>query len=135
MEQAPPSVKKVEKAMEAMIGDIQKQHLLPKQKEAFLCCAKCCDSSDDLQQLQGWWVPSRHAISPCNLATQSCHAPAPCCILHYCSPTMHAAAPTMHSCSVERCSQTSAQSQKMIQNVMHEFQVRDSGSSNLGRLN
>ena len=29
----PPSVKKVEKAMEAMIGEIQKAHLLPKQKE------------------------------------------------------------------------------------------------------
>ena len=54
MDMVPPSVKKVEKAMEAMISDIQKQYLLPKQKDAFLCCAKCCDVSDDLQALQGW---------------------------------------------------------------------------------
>ena len=54
MDMVPPSVKKVEKAMEAMIGDLQKQYLLPKQKDAFLCCAKCCDASDDLQALQGW---------------------------------------------------------------------------------
>lgn len=33
MDSIPPSVKKVEKAMEAMIGEIQKAHLLPKQKE------------------------------------------------------------------------------------------------------
>ena len=57
----PPSVKKVEKAMEVMIADIQKQHLLPKQKEAFLCCAKCCDTADDLQHLQGWCVAGPHS--------------------------------------------------------------------------
>lgn len=51
----PPSVARVEKEIEAMMQDVQRQHLIPKQKEAFLCCAKCCDNQpDDMRQLQGW---------------------------------------------------------------------------------
>jgi Eukaryotic protein of unknown function (DUF842) len=51
----PQSVQQVEKQVELMVEDIQKKHLLPKQKEAFLCCAKCCDTNDNVQQLQGWY--------------------------------------------------------------------------------
>ena len=40
MDSIPPSVKKVEKAMEAMIGEIQKAHLLPKQKEVTTECSE-----------------------------------------------------------------------------------------------
>jgi len=77
MDNIPNSVKKVEKAMESMIAEIQKAHLLPKQKEAFLCCAKCCDSSDDLQQLQGWWVDAIRWLSdaPACAASHMVHLP------------------------------------------------------------
>ncbi len=37
-----------------MIEDIQKTVLMPKQKEAFLCCAKCCDQVSGVRELEGW---------------------------------------------------------------------------------
>ena len=42
-------------AIMSMVEDVTKQHLIPKQKEAFLCCAKCCDNNaDSTQNLQNW---------------------------------------------------------------------------------
>lgn len=41
-------------AIEGMIEEIQRVHLLPRQKEAFLCCARCCDSPGSIQALEGW---------------------------------------------------------------------------------
>eukprot|EP00195_Chlamydomonas_chlamydogama_P004866 CAMPEP_0202901382 /NCGR_PEP_ID=MMETSP1392-20130828/14223_1 /ASSEMBLY_ACC=CAM_ASM_000868 /TAXON_ID=225041 /ORGANISM="Chlamydomonas chlamydogama, Strain SAG 11-48b" /LENGTH=141 /DNA_ID=CAMNT_0049587937 /DNA_START=71 /DNA_END=496 /DNA_ORIENTATION=- len=49
---APESVQGVEKAIQGMIEDIQKLHLLPRQKQAFLCCAQCCDNTTNMQQVQ-----------------------------------------------------------------------------------
>lgn len=40
-----------------MVEDIQRSYLIPQQKEAFLCCARCCDQHQDTQGLQRWWVP------------------------------------------------------------------------------
>lgn len=37
-----------------MTEDISKKYILPTQKEAFLCCAKCCDKVGDMQDLQSW---------------------------------------------------------------------------------
>lgn len=75
----PQSVQDVQKAVESMIEDIQKGVLLPKQKEAFLCCAKCCDTASGVRD--------------------------------------------MESC-VQRCSQPSAEAQKVIQMQLGEFQER-----------
>ena len=41
-------------AVESMIEDIQKGVLLPKQKEAFLCCAKCCDTAGGVRDMESW---------------------------------------------------------------------------------
>lgn len=41
-------------AVETMIEDIQKGVLLPKQKDAFLCCAKCCDTVAGVRELESW---------------------------------------------------------------------------------
>lgn len=48
----PPSVKNVEAKIQSMVEELQKQHLVPLQKEAFLCCARCCDHPDNVAQLQ-----------------------------------------------------------------------------------
>ncbi|GFR48012.1 hypothetical protein Agub_g9841, partial [Astrephomene gubernaculifera] len=48
----PQSVQDVQKAVETMIEDLQKSVLVPKQKEAFLCCAKCCDNFDGPRDLE-----------------------------------------------------------------------------------
>eukprot|EP00798_Chlamydomonas_sp_ICE-L_P021848 gene21848-28878_t len=51
--QAPDSVQHVEKAITSMVEEIQVKYLVPKQKEAFLCCAKCCDTNaSNAQNLQ-----------------------------------------------------------------------------------
>lgn len=47
-------MQQVEKAVESMMQDIHRDLLQPMQKEAFLCCARCCDTSDGMQQLQNW---------------------------------------------------------------------------------
>ena len=60
----PEAVKRVERAVEGMMNEIQRSHIVPKQKEAFLCCAKCCDNTMDMQSLQGWWVCGRGAVRP-----------------------------------------------------------------------
>jgi len=40
-----------------MMTDIGRSHLIPSQKQAFLCCAKCCDTnSSEPQGLQDWCV-------------------------------------------------------------------------------
>ncbi|KAG1673456.1 hypothetical protein FOA52_002222 [Chlamydomonas sp. UWO 241] len=50
----PQSVQKVQSSIEMMMEEIQKKHLIPKQKEAFLCCARCCDASgSNTRELQG----------------------------------------------------------------------------------
>lgn len=48
----PPGIAKVEKSVESMLQSIQKQHLLPRQKDAFLCSARCCDTASSLQDVQ-----------------------------------------------------------------------------------
>ncbi len=58
----PPSVKKVEASIQGMVEELQKQHLVPKQKEAFLCCARCCDFPDNTAQLQNWCEASGRFI-------------------------------------------------------------------------
>jgi hypothetical protein len=47
-----------QQAVEAAVDDVQKQHIIPRQKEAFLCCARCCETevSTGAQALQAWWV-------------------------------------------------------------------------------
>ncbi|GIL54286.1 hypothetical protein Vafri_9857 [Volvox africanus] len=75
----PQSVQDVQKAMESMIEDIQKKILIPKQKEAFLCCAKCCDTVSGPRDLES-------------------------CIM--------------------QCSKPSADSQKVIQQALGDFQER-----------
>ena len=40
------------KAVETAMEDLQRRHLIPTQKQAFLCSAKCCDSHSDLGTLQ-----------------------------------------------------------------------------------
>jgi hypothetical protein len=48
----PPNVLKLQKQMESLGEELQRTHLIPKQKEAFLCCAKCCDNTASLHQVQ-----------------------------------------------------------------------------------
>ncbi|MEW5297391.1 MAG: hypothetical protein WDW36_000602 [Sanguina aurantia] len=38
--------------MEAMVEEIGTKHLLPRQKEAFLCCSRCCDAVGSVRQLE-----------------------------------------------------------------------------------
>lgn len=38
------------------MNDLYKQQLIPRQKDAFLCSARCCDSSNDMGDLQKWWA-------------------------------------------------------------------------------
>jgi hypothetical protein len=41
--------------MAADLTQVQKKHLIPKQKEAFLCCARCCDTTGgNTRDLQSW---------------------------------------------------------------------------------
>lgn len=56
--QQPQSIERVQNSVERMMEDIGRQHLIPSQKAAFLCCAKCCDDTGNFkpQQLQSWWV-------------------------------------------------------------------------------
>ncbi|KXZ53137.1 hypothetical protein GPECTOR_7g1028 [Gonium pectorale] len=75
----PQSVQDVQKAVENVIEDLQKTVLMPRQKEAFLCCAKCCDTSAGPRDLEG---------------------------------------------CVQRCSQPTADSQKVIQQALGDFQER-----------
>ncbi|PNW75994.1 hypothetical protein CHLRE_12g551900v5 [Chlamydomonas reinhardtii] len=75
----PQSIQDVQKAVENMIEDLQKTVLMPKQKEAFLCCAKCCDSAGGARDLEA---------------------------------------------CVQRCSQPTAESQKVIQQALGDFQER-----------
>ncbi len=71
--------------MQDMIGDIQKQHLLPRQKEAFLCCAKCCDVSSDLQQLQGWWGRTSPSHACDDMQTPCAHSQCRTLLSSFCS--------------------------------------------------
>eukprot|EP00199_Chlamydomonas_sp_CCMP681_P004662 CAMPEP_0119107928 /NCGR_PEP_ID=MMETSP1180-20130426/12454_1 /TAXON_ID=3052 ORGANISM="Chlamydomonas cf sp, Strain CCMP681" /NCGR_SAMPLE_ID=MMETSP1180 /ASSEMBLY_ACC=CAM_ASM_000741 /LENGTH=140 /DNA_ID=CAMNT_0007093479 /DNA_START=75 /DNA_END=497 /DNA_ORIENTATION=+ len=48
----PASVERVQKAVESMVEGIQRSHLVPAQKEAFLCCARCCDANGSTKQMQ-----------------------------------------------------------------------------------
>ncbi|EFJ42538.1 hypothetical protein VOLCADRAFT_107230 [Volvox carteri f. nagariensis] len=48
-----------------MVEDIQKKVLIPKQKEAFLCCAKCCDTSSGPRDLEACRLLHRDAPQPC----------------------------------------------------------------------
>lgn len=52
MAQPPPSLDKLQKDVEGLMSDLQKQRLIPMQKEAFLCSAKCCDASSPLPLIQ-----------------------------------------------------------------------------------
>ncbi len=42
--------------LESNMNDLYKQQLIPRQKDAFLCSARCCDSSNDMGDLQKWWA-------------------------------------------------------------------------------
>ncbi|KAG2485234.1 hypothetical protein HYH03_016020 [Edaphochlamys debaryana] len=44
MAMMPKSVADVQKAVEGVVEDLQRTQLVPRQKEAFLCCARCCDA-------------------------------------------------------------------------------------------
>eukprot|EP00197_Chlamydomonas_leiostraca_P003046 CAMPEP_0202868052 /NCGR_PEP_ID=MMETSP1391-20130828/10068_1 /ASSEMBLY_ACC=CAM_ASM_000867 /TAXON_ID=1034604 /ORGANISM="Chlamydomonas leiostraca, Strain SAG 11-49" /LENGTH=139 /DNA_ID=CAMNT_0049548153 /DNA_START=16 /DNA_END=435 /DNA_ORIENTATION=- len=59
----PASVQRVQKAIEGMVEDLQRTYLIPKQKDAFLCCAKCCDTSSNAPELQT-------CIERCSMSTQ-----------------------------------------------------------------
>lgn len=41
-------------ALEGAMDEMQRKSLVPLQKESFLCSAKCCDQTQDMQQLQQW---------------------------------------------------------------------------------
>jgi hypothetical protein len=36
------------------MDEMQRQNLIPLQKDAFLCSAKCCDKHKDMNNLQQW---------------------------------------------------------------------------------
>jgi hypothetical protein len=36
------------------MNDVYKKQLVPRQKDAFLCSARCCDASGDMADLQKW---------------------------------------------------------------------------------
>lgn len=40
--------------LEASMNDVYQKQLIPRQKDAFLCSARCCDSSKDMGDLQQW---------------------------------------------------------------------------------
>ena len=43
------------------MGDMQKRYLIPMQKEAFLCSARCCDPGVQLPSIQQWCAAHAHA--------------------------------------------------------------------------
>ncbi|KAL6765310.1 hypothetical protein V8C86DRAFT_2457481 [Haematococcus lacustris] len=49
----PASVLRVQKSVENVVDELQREKLIPVQKNAFLCCAKCCDTSSSVQEIQG----------------------------------------------------------------------------------
>jgi len=40
--------------IESTMDEMQRQYLIPLQKDAFLCSAKCCDRHKEMQNLQNW---------------------------------------------------------------------------------
>lgn len=52
----PPAMQKLQQAIETAMDELQRQQLIPIQKEAFLCSAKCCDKHQDMHHLQQWCV-------------------------------------------------------------------------------
>jgi hypothetical protein len=36
------------------MSEVYKKQLIPRQKDAFLCSARCCDASGDMADLQKW---------------------------------------------------------------------------------
>ncbi|KAF5840466.1 hypothetical protein DUNSADRAFT_16557 [Dunaliella salina] len=50
--QQPQSIRNVQNAVDSMMASLSRTHLIPAQKEAFLCCAGCCDPNARPEQLQ-----------------------------------------------------------------------------------
>jgi hypothetical protein len=94
-------------AIESMMTEVQRTLLVPKQKEAFLCCAKCCDANSEPKEIQQWWVgPGVGYASMCNLIN-----------------AINATVVNFPGCSVENCSRPPMMQQKTIAHIMQDFQV------------
>lgn len=52
-----------EQGLESLVSGIDKSHFRPMQKEAFLCQARCCDSSADQGALQAWCAAPGNCLS------------------------------------------------------------------------
>lgn len=62
----PPAVRNLQETVEKEMVVLQKQHFLPRQKEAFLCMARCCDKKDgDMQSVH-------NCVSKCGVIISAC---------------------------------------------------------------
>lgn len=53
----PQGVQDVQRAVDAMMQSLGRSHLIPSQREAFLCCASCCDDPNARpEQIQNWYA-------------------------------------------------------------------------------
>eukprot|EP00878_Enallax_costatus_P017603 GHUV01018495.1.p1 GENE.GHUV01018495.1~~GHUV01018495.1.p1 ORF type:complete len:142 (+),score=38.41 GHUV01018495.1:157-582(+) len=57
-----PAMQKLQHAIEGAMDEMQRKGLVPMQKEAFLCSARCCDQTQDMQQLQQCTVNCQQKI-------------------------------------------------------------------------
>jgi hypothetical protein len=60
-----------QKDVVALMDDLQRSWLIPMQKAAFLCSAKCCDAKTPLPEIQTWCVELRVAVSVCGSLLQT----------------------------------------------------------------
>ncbi|KAF8058071.1 FAM136A [Scenedesmus sp. PABB004] len=64
----PPSVVKLQGAIEGAMDELQRKQLVPLQKQAFLCSAACCDKPLDMAALQQCTVNCQQRVQTAHQA-------------------------------------------------------------------